>query len=235
MEQIGTVVKAGLELKPDQSGMLYKLQVEKFTYTLFDAHHQEVATANLGKRVRVMYEMDKTGKYRNVQSIMPAPDEVPSSGGTQMSPEAWAEKDRLEQWSIESQTAYKGLIELAKTGYEEGTKLAKAIDAALDWALAHLRSIPLSDIKQAEKDKEYWPTHTKAAAQETKHVMNPDRLKESLDKAKWSEARVIDWLKSKANYQGLNLSGKFQDIIDRMSQEQAEFLIKEIADRMGLV
>lgn len=67
--------------------------------------------------------------------------------------------------------------------------------------------------------------------EESAHRIDPDWLKQNLHQAKWGQSEVVNWLKSKANYQGLNLGGKFQDIIDRMSKEQAEFLLAEIEDR----
>ena len=69
-------------------------------------------------------------------SVTPAPP----TPQTEMTPDRWAEKDRLERFSIESQTAYKGAIELATWSQMELTGKAKeVIDAALDWALTRLK------------------------------------------------------------------------------------------------
>ncbi len=55
-----------------------------------------------------------------------------------MTPADWAEKDRLERFSIESQVAFKGVVELF-THDKIGGILA---EAALDWALDRLTSKP---------------------------------------------------------------------------------------------
>ncbi len=59
-------------------------------------------------------------------------------------------------------------------------------------------------------------------------------LKENLPKAKWTEKTAISWLKSKANFTGLDFSGTFYDIVSRMNKEQADFLYKEIQGRAEL-
>jgi len=66
-------------------------------------------------------------------------------------------------------------------------------------------------------------------------IIDLDWLKESMGRIKWREAGVVAWIRSKANYQGMSMSGRFGDIIRRMNKEQAEFLVKEINSRLEMV
>lgn len=61
-----------------------------------------------------------------------------------------------------------------------------------------------------------------------------DWLREQLAGARWSERTAISWLKSKANYQGVDFTGSLADIVRRMSKEQAEFFCKEIKSRIEI-
>ena len=71
----------------------------------------------------------------------PAPNGKPDS----MTPELWREKDRAHNLSIETQVAFKGIIELGKCYLEKGNvtidipKLADVFDAALDYAMERLQ------------------------------------------------------------------------------------------------
>lgn len=59
-------------------------------------------------------------------------------GPPDMTPEMWAEKDRLERWSRECNACFMGLPELLKSEPGEG-KAKEAYDLALDYAMAHFR------------------------------------------------------------------------------------------------
>jgi len=65
-----------------------------------------------------------------------------------MTPELWAEKDRAYNHSIETQVAFKGIIELAKACVEKESNISVMVkfppvyDAALDWAMAHFTDKP---------------------------------------------------------------------------------------------
>lgn len=69
-EQIGIVVKAGEELNTETGKTNFKLGVDQNLYTLFEEKHMAVAKENLGKGIKVTYEMK--GRFRNVESIEPA-------------------------------------------------------------------------------------------------------------------------------------------------------------------
>ncbi len=68
-----------------------------------------------------------------------------------------------------------------------------------------------------------------------KPLIDLDWLKENMTKVKFTEKTVISWMKSKANYHGLDFSGSFSDIVSRMNREQAEFLEKEIKSRLEMI
>lgn len=116
-EQIGLIVKAGGELKKDESGMVFKMGVDKFTYSLFDSKLQAFAKENLGKRVKVIYNKSADGKYRNVEDIQLTYE--PSNDETREAP-AYPKK----QWgrapeeiaSIETQVAAKVTADLLMAG-----------------------------------------------------------------------------------------------------------------------
>jgi len=74
-EHIGVISRAGFEMKRDKSGTVFKMVIDNHTYSLFDPELQKIATDNLGKAVKAIYEMDPTGKFRNVDSIEPATEQ----------------------------------------------------------------------------------------------------------------------------------------------------------------
>jgi len=88
-----------------------------------------------------------------------------------MTPDLWAEKDRLERWSIESQTAFKGIVELTKgLSFQDpkplpASKLHTVYEAALDWAMAHFKpamvSTPTPPTKPVERTEGPKRTETK--------------------------------------------------------------------------
>lgn len=65
-------------------------------------------------------------------------------------------------------------------------------------------------------------------------IIELDWLRENMAKAKWTDKTALSWIRSKANYAGLDFSGNLTDVIDRMNTAQAEFLVKEIQMRVEL-
>jgi len=80
---------------------------------------------------------------------------VPVSNGHGMTPELWSEKDKLQRQSIETQVCFKGIIELAASpNFEQWDKLNLALDAALDWALAHFQPVKgMPKVEKPQSDK----------------------------------------------------------------------------------
>lgn len=113
-EQVGVIVKAGDEMKADQSGTVFKMGVDKFTYSLFDTKLQAIAKEHLGKRVKVTYNQSADGKYRNVESIVIAGDGEESTPQKATGARQWGGKSPEEIASIEAQSAEKIKAEAAR-------------------------------------------------------------------------------------------------------------------------
>ena len=79
---------------------------------------------------------EKTGEWCNA----PEGEGEADKPDAEMTPDMWAMKDYLERWSIETQTAYKGVVELlvAKIILPDG-ELGKG---AIDWASTHFKPSP---------------------------------------------------------------------------------------------
>ena len=80
-------------------------------------------------------------EYKVVATTEPPEETHKPKVKTEMAPADWDRKQKIERESIEAQTAYKGIMELASSGQGEiieNTKLHDAFNVALDWALARL-------------------------------------------------------------------------------------------------
>ena len=130
-------------------------------YTTFDkkAHIGPGAVLDIG-------EPDvKEGKhsFKKCTVVSESTSPPPDNGKDGMTPELWAEKDRAQAHSIETQTAFKGVMELA--GSEDFSKVkndkfVKVYDAALDWAMSHFKpsiTVKSSTLPKQEKspDEEF--------------------------------------------------------------------------------
>lgn len=128
-------------------------------FTTFDkkAHAGTGAVLDIGEPII------KEGKhsFKKVVEIIKggvAPSPGANGGQPGMTPELWAEKDRLERLSMESMSAFRGIVELASSpNYKQWDKLNeavdKALDKALDWAIAHFQQ-PSEAAKPPAKSKE---------------------------------------------------------------------------------
>lgn len=136
-------------------------------FTTFDPKAAEVGVGG----VIELEPVAKAGKinFTEFKILQKGP---PSGGGSEsrngMTPELWAEKDRLERHSMESMSAFRGILELAATEQfnklrsgSDATKdkLDKVFDKALDWALGHFKSTVVPAAK---------PATTQATKQEDK-------------------------------------------------------------------
>ena len=81
----------------------------------------------------------------------------PSNGKDGMTNEMWAEKDKAHNHSIESQVAFKGIVELASCEhfpFDKDTDFKKVYNAALDWAMAHFElSTTVKSSTQPKQEK----------------------------------------------------------------------------------
>lgn len=88
-----------------------------------------------------------------------------------MTPDMWADKQRIERTSIEAQVAYKGIVELMVAQILKPTEGAGK--RAIDWAISKLghEVIPKTktpDTAQAEKDAdELWPKAAEAEKEQS--------------------------------------------------------------------
>jgi len=92
---------------------------------------------------------------------------VPVSNGHGMTPELWAEKDRLERWSRECNTCIMAIDQLTKCRPPDGKEL-ELHDAAIAYALAHFQ--PTKEMPKVEK-----PQSDKAV---NKPVTDPGEFKD---------------------------------------------------------
>ena len=193
-----------------------------------------------------------SGKYVNIKDgfiltkhTSPSPTREGSGNGG-MTPETWAEKDRLEQWSRECNTCFMGIADLLKIDHEfiDGGKQKEVHDAALDWALAHLKGVTTPpakqalkpDIVQAKKDsKELWPgeQETSQPVKEPQAGLDfdPDTLLDQLKQVHWKDNTVKSYLK---NVYQVDTEGTVVEVVARLNREQREAFFKEIQDRLEM-
>jgi len=57
---------------------------------------------------------------------------------------------------------------------------------------------------------------------------------DSMKRTRFPLPTLTSWLRSKANYTGLDTTGEIRSIVRRMNKEQKEFLVKELEDRMAM-
>ncbi len=146
--------------------------------------------------------------------------------------------------SIEMQTAAKigGELLVAKiiTSKDQLGKLT------IDWCISRLsdntsespkQTLPTiqpvqsvsSPVKAETSSKP--PEHT---TEEKVGFFDMEGLKENLKLAKWKQVDVVAFLRSNAVFHGLNVGGKFEEIIERLNKEQSEYLDKEIKSRIEM-
>ena len=146
-------VKEGISKSGKNEGKPWKLVILEGTdgkeYTTFDAKAEELQPGAVIKIDQVTLKTkdngDESRTFKEFAIVSaPTPGPAPTNGNKGMTPEAWAEKDRLERWSIESQVAFKGVVEMSS--YEqnmENERFKTVFNAALDWAMAHFQSTKL--------------------------------------------------------------------------------------------
>lgn len=86
-------------------------------------------------------------------------------------------------------------------------------------------ALPTEDEPIFPEEQETAPEHDEDFAQ---------WVTENLPLAKWTTKTAESWMRSKANYQGLQYAPKFEDTMKRLSPEQAAFLKAEILKRIEL-
>lgn len=176
-------------------------------YTTF---HKGAKNLTAGSLIDIGEPIIKEGKisFKEYTIISAAALPPGGNGRSGMTPEMWAEKDRLERNSMESMSAFRGIMDLAKV-WPTDEKAQKAIGLALDWAIAQLEKpseaaksyqVPKSaeksqkTMKEAEQDIEtLWPENS---------PIDMDWLKESLETLRarhlraWDEKNLLSYMKT---------------------------------------
>ncbi len=151
-----------------------------------------------------------------------------------MTNDMWAEKQRIERSSIESQVAFKGII--ATIGVEKPTdKLREAQEAALDWALPRLRPLTEAAPTKPEKDIEkLWPEEK--PPEKTASLVDLDWLKKSMatlqdkNETAYSEDAMVSHMR--ATYKGIE--GKtIAEIASNLDKGSAAHFTKTIKDSLA--
>jgi len=161
--------------------------------------------------------------------IVSAPAETPPAGTSKsdMTPEMWAEKDRIERWSFEAQVAYKGIVELVKTIYstdkEIPDELKKVYDVALNWALAHFQTsnpTPTKPVWQATKPTQEAtePEPIDWGSNEEK-ITTPELLSWVAEANSWKNTSACrSWLVNKCKIDEDRIDNDPQGVYDEVKQ-----------------
>ncbi len=153
------VAKTGKNEKGEWSLIVVTADDRGIEYTTFDkkAHIGPGAVLDIG-------EPDvKDGKFSfkkcTVVSEGAGPKTSPANGKSEMSPDQWAERDRLEQLSREANACYMGLPALIQATTPDKGLQFEAKNAALKWALDHFNGKPVASItktSEAPKTDKDW-------------------------------------------------------------------------------
>ena len=163
---------------------LVKVVTEDTEYTTF-ADGAEKLTSGSIIDITDLNEDDQNRKSFKKYEVISGGQVSKSPETNGMTPDLWAEKDRLERFSIESQVAFKGIVELAKSPPTEWKlhkvsmeeRFAVVYNAALDWALVHFK--PTKEAKPTPPQPETKPTVT-----EVKEELFPKKYKDAGEFAK---------------------------------------------------
>ncbi len=126
--------------------------------TRFSGFLKELQDVKAGDTIEAEIQVD--GKYNNITAvkilehgqIAGGPSANQSGSSDAMSKEEWAEKNRIERNSIEAQVAFKGIMEVAASGYRS-EEFDLVFYKALDWASEKLGGQPVKPVQQAPKVK----------------------------------------------------------------------------------
>ena len=208
------VVKTGTNKSGDWE--LIRVASEDNTeYTTFDKKAKHLTKGSV-----IDFEpIIKEGKcsFKEFEVISEAPSNVPLP---QMSKEDWSDKQRVERASIESQVAYKGLIELmiAKVA---PTSVGQA---AISWALSKLGKVPPVSTTAPESDKQPDVPGVEG------NSIDLAWLRESLKTLKWTS--IVGYLK---NQYGLTAGETVTECLGYMTREQQEDFTIEIQNRLEML
>ena len=138
--------------------------------TKFGCFNPNIAKLRAGDIIEA--EIEVKGNKTNINewkliSAANKPPEPQTQSNGKMTPEQWAEKDRMERESIEAQVAFKGIIDMAKTipSFDPNTKFKKAYNLALDWSIKKLGGNPKDNLPTDKPPEKTTPEPAKPEAE----------------------------------------------------------------------
>ncbi len=212
-------------------------------FTTFDKAAKEVGIGGILELEPVI----KAGKTNFTKFTIKKKGQAPvastNGGKADMTTEMWDEKQRIERDSIESQTRAERITELLIAGQVDwNDKLGMKLRTWLEKL-----GTSVGDKKAQDTTEDLWPKDPPNAARAAKEAeeaaelrltgnvgeppvepIDPDWLKESLVKAKFTERTAVSWILMKFKVQG----GLLKDVLPRLTKEQQREFVKEIEDRM---
>ena len=163
---------------------------------------------------------------------------------TKMTPEAWSEKDRLQRDSIESQVAFKGMVELFVAG-----KLNNKTEATtIEWAISRLHSVDqiVAMIKEVKSEANKVSSGVKASDDDVafvegcfNKVSEDEGVQTVLDKGEltYDEVKALllknkkgvsEWAKEAAQTFGFDMKGKtVRQLWEFLNQSQKRIAVAE--------
>lgn len=200
-------------------------------------------------------EVEVSGQYINLKEwkvISEPSPEAPSSTtyrrdteGIEFEYRLKAHLQEIERKSIEAQSAYRGIMELAaqELPKEISGKFGEVFDLALDWAKARLGVTPTKPIPSLERTKstrspvkEETDDNLFEEAVETApqvDSVDPDWLKETLTIIHWSESTAKSWLRSQFKlYPELSLKAyldlSLNEVLNSLEKNQLKVFVEHI-------
>jgi len=184
-------------------------------------------------------EIEVDGKYNNIKAIKilshgEAPDKVATKSYSQDSPE----KRRSIERQTAAQIAFANMVQ--PQSLRDACLRAEAIYQWIAKGTIPEPSTAQTGDKIPAKTEPPPPVATdtkETTKQESIEGVDLPIVKESIHKIGWDKGKTPpwrSWLRSKANYTGLNLEGTLEEVLTRMDRTQKEFFIKEIQSRVDL-
>jgi len=126
---------------------LVKIVTDKEVEYTTLAKEADGITAGMSVVIDELSIEEKDGKekrgFKKFEIVGDAPAPAPATQTPikpDMTPDMWAEKDRLERWSRECNTCFMGITELRKFFASPEGRYLEVYEAALDWAMDHFQT-----------------------------------------------------------------------------------------------
>ncbi len=181
--------------------------------------------------ISIMDEDEKGKKFKKYKVLEEGRKPSPPGNGDGMTPDMWDEKDRIHRESIESQTAFKGIVELM------AAKVIKPENdlgsAALDWAMVRLATHqPSPQPLSTESSTTEEGTKGKTLSKKSAKILNDTALEKEYDPSNVTAIIISEFHKGKASeltdaesvdLVNMLIAGKFkQQIREKTLKEEAD-------------